>query len=100
MSLRSREFGIRLAIGAQARDVIRHVMSQGLAVVGAGLGIGGVAALALARVMKGVLVGVGSTDPLAFAGAFGILVGVAAITIYVPARRAGRVDPLATLRQE
>jgi predicted permease len=100
VSLRTREFGVRLAIGAQSRDVVRHVMSQGLAVVGVGLGLGSVAALALGRVMKGVLVGVGSTDPAACAGALGILIGVAALATYVPARRAGRVDPLAALRQE
>ena len=100
VSLRTREFGIRFAIGAQSRDVVRHVMSQGLVVVGVGLGIGGVVALALAHVIAGVLVGVSATDPSAFAGAIGILVGVAVLAIYIPARRAGRVDPLAVLRQE
>jgi predicted lysophospholipase L1 biosynthesis ABC-type transport system permease subunit len=100
VSRRTREFGIKLAIGAQSRDVIRQVMSQGLAIVGVGVGLGGVAALAVGRVMKGVLVGVGSTDPAAFAGALGVLVGVVALAIYLPARRASRVDPLAALRQE
>jgi ABC-type antimicrobial peptide transport system permease subunit len=75
-------------------------MSRGLAIVGVGVGLGGVAALAVGRLMKGVLVGVGSTDPAAFAGALGILVVVAALAIYVPARRASRVSPLAALRQE
>jgi predicted permease len=97
---RAREFGIRLAIGAEPRDVVAQVMSQGLALVGIGLGLGGVAALAVGRVMKGVLVGIGSTDPVAFAGALGVLSGVAALAIYLPARRASRVNPLAALRQE
>jgi len=97
---RTREFGIKLAIGAESRDLVRQVMSQGLAIVGVGLGLGGAAALGVARVVKGVLVGVGSTDPTAFAGALGVLVGVAALAIYLPARRASRVDPLAALREE
>ena len=100
VSRRTREFGIRLAIGAQPRDVVGHVMSQGLAVVGIGLGVGGAAALAVAQVMKGVLVGIGPADPAAFAGALGVLAGVSALAIYLPARRASRVDPLAALRQE
>lgn len=100
VSLRTREFGIRFAIGAQPQDVIRYVMSQGLGVVGVGLGIGGAVALALAQVVAGVLVGVRATDPLAFGGATGLLVGIAVLAIYLPARRAGRVDPLAVLRQE
>jgi putative ABC transport system permease protein len=97
---RTREFGIKLAIGAESHDLVRQVMSQGLAIVGVGLGLGGMAALGVARVMRGVLVGVGSTDPAAFAGALGVLVGVAALAIYLPARRASRVDPLSALREE
>lgn len=97
---RTREFGIRLAVGARSRDVVGQVMRQGLTVVGVGVGVGGMGALAVARVMRGALVGVGSADPAAFAGALGALVGVSAIAIYLPANRAGRTDPVVALRAE
>ena len=100
VSRRTREFGIKLAVGAQPRALVAQVMSQGLAVVGVGVGIGGLAALALARVMRGALVGVGPADPAAFAGALGILVGIGGLAIYVPARRATAVDPVQALRSE
>ena len=97
---RTREFGIKLAIGAQASDVVRQVMRQGMSMVVIGLALGMVAALALSRVMRRLLVGVTATDPIVFLGALCLLVAIAALAIYVPARRASRVDPLVSLRQE
>ncbi|HSK10957.1 MAG TPA: ABC transporter permease [Vicinamibacterales bacterium] len=97
---RAREFGIRLAIGAQAREVVRQVMWQGMSMVGIGLGLGLVAALALSQVMRRLLVGVTATDPVVFLGAVGLLVAIGALATFLPARRASRVDPLVALRQE
>jgi predicted permease len=100
VSRRTREFGIRIAIGAGPRDVVRQVMSQALGIVGTGLGLGAVAALAVARVAKGLLLGVAPTDPAVFVCAMGMLVAVALVASYLPARRASRVDPVVALRQE
>lgn len=100
VSRRTREIGIRLAIGAKPRDVARMVMTQGLTIVAVGVGLGGPAALGVGRVMRRVLVGVAPTDALAFAGALALLAVVAVLATYLPARRASRVDPLVALRQE
>lgn len=97
---RAREFGIRLAIGAQARDVVRQVMTQGLWLVSAGLVLGTAGAAALARVLRGLLVGVSAGDPFVFGGAAALLLAVASLAVYLPARRASRVDPLVALRQD
>jgi putative ABC transport system permease protein len=97
---RTHELGIRMALGAQSRDVLRLVIKQGmgLALLGAAIGIAG--AVALTRTMKSWLFGVGPTDPLTFAAVALLLVGMALLACYIPARRATKVDPLTALRSE
>jgi ABC-type antimicrobial peptide transport system permease subunit len=97
---RRREFGIRLAVGAQVSDIVRGVMSDCAATVAAGLGLGLAAGLAVGRVARRLLVGVAPSDPAVFLGAFVVATAIALAAIYLPARRAGRVDPLEALRQE
>jgi len=97
---RTREIGVRLALGAQRRDVLAMVMGSGLRLSATGVIIGVAGALALTRLMNGVLYGVSATDPLTF-GAVGIvLLGVAALASGIPAWRAMRVDPVEALRGE
>ncbi len=100
VQLRTREMGLRMALGAQPRRVLMLVLRQGmlLTVVGIVVGLGG--ALALSRVMSGLLYGVGATDPLTFAAIVVVLAVVALIACYIPARRATRVDPLIALKYE
>ena len=97
---RTREIGVRVALGARPAAVLRMIVGKGLRLAGAGVAVGVVAALALTRVMQGVLYGVTPTDPLTFAGVAVALLGVAAIASWIPARRATRVDPLVALRAE
>ena len=100
VSQSTRDIGIRVALGAQGRDTIRLVMGQGLTLTLAGvvLGLGG--ALGLTRLMSGLLFGVGTTDPATYGGVVLLLVAVAALACYVPARRATRVDPVVALRYD
>jgi predicted permease len=100
VSQRRREIGIRMALGASLRDVLRLIVSQGMrmALIGIVLGLAG--ALALTRVLASLLLGVGATDPGAFLGVAILLVAVVLLACYVPARRAARVDPLVVLRHE
>jgi ABC-type antimicrobial peptide transport system permease subunit len=94
------EMGIRLALGATAGNLRSLVVRQGLApvVIGLACGIGG--ALALGRVMQGLLFGVNASDPWTLAGVSFLLIGVAAAACYIPAARVSRADPLSALRYE
>ena len=97
---RTQEFGVRMALGAQARDVLKLVLAQGALLALAGIGIGFAASLALTRVMSSLLFGIGATDFLTFA-LVSLIVGVVALmACLVPARRATRVDPMIALRYE
>jgi ABC-type antimicrobial peptide transport system permease subunit len=97
---RTREIGVRLALGAQPREILRMVLNRGLALASIGVALGVAGALALTRVMQGVLFGVTATDPLTFGGVATILLVVAAVASIIPAWRATRVDPLEALRAE
>lgn len=97
---RVNEFGVRMALGAAPRDVVRMVLGQGLRLALAGTAAGIVAGIVLMRVMQSVLYGVSPADPLSFAGAAILLTVVALTACYVPARRAMRVDPMVALRYE
>jgi putative ABC transport system permease protein len=97
---RTRELGIRMAMGARAPDVLALVLRQGMGLVGVGLGLGLLIAFGLARFLSSLLYEVRPSDPLTFAVVAAVLAGVAVAACYVPARRAARVDPMVALRYE
>jgi predicted permease len=97
---RTQEFGIRIALGADGRDVLRLVLGQGTRLVLLGIGLGVVLALTLGRFLSTLLYGISPTDPLTFGAVALLLVLVALAACYVPARRATRVDLIETLRYE
>jgi putative ABC transport system permease protein len=99
-SQRRHEMGIRMALGAQPRGVLGLVVRQALMLVGAGIGIGILAALAVGRVLVSLLVGVPSYDPLTFTCVAALMLAVALGACYIPARRAAKVDPMVALRHE
>jgi predicted permease len=97
---RTREIGVRRALGAQTTNVMRLILGEGLRLAAIGLAIGLAAAVALTRFAASLLYGVTPTDPLTFAGAIGILTAAALVACYIPALRALRVDPVTALRYE
>jgi predicted permease len=97
---RTREIGIRTALGAERQDVLRLVLMQGMRLALAGAAVGIALALVLTRYTTSLLFGVGASDPLTYAAVTALLVGVTLLACYVPARRATRVDPVVALRYE
>ncbi len=97
---RTREIGIRMALGAQKADVLRLIMSDGISLTVAGIVIGLAASFAVTRILTSQLYGIDATDPVTFAVVSSILAAVALAASYIPARRATRVDPMIALRHE
>jgi ABC-type antimicrobial peptide transport system permease subunit len=97
---RTREIGVRVALGARAADVLRLVMGSGMRLVLVGLSLGTVAALLVTQVLRGQLHEISALDPWAFAAALAMLLAVALLACYVPARRAMRVDPITAFRAD
>jgi putative ABC transport system permease protein len=100
VQLRTREIGLRMALGAQPGRMLMLVLRQGLVLTLIGIGVGLAGALALARVMSGLLYGVTASDPATFAVIVVVLAVVSLVACYIPARRATRVDPLIALKYE
>jgi macrolide transport system ATP-binding/permease protein len=100
VSHRTREIGVRIALGAQSSDVLRLILREGLTLVGAGIIIGLILSFAATRVVSSALYGVSASDPLTFATVAALLVAASVLACYIPARRAMRVDPTVALRYE
>ena len=99
-SSRTREFGIRIAIGARSRDLFANVLGQGLRLATIGAVVGVVAAVVLTRLMASLLFEISPTDPVTFGAVALLLIAVLLAACYLPARRATRVNPVSALRSE
>jgi ABC-type antimicrobial peptide transport system permease subunit len=97
---RTREIGIRMALGAQIRDVRTMFLGHGLRLMATGIALGVAVALVLTRVMSGLLFGIGSMDPMTYASVSAALAAVGWLATYLPARRASRVDPVVALHAD
>lgn len=100
VSTRAREAGIRMALGANAQQVVRLMMGGGMRLVGIGAALGLVLAAGAAKLLSGVLYGVNATDPLAFIVAPAVLIGVAVAAAWIPARRVTRINPVRAIRAD
>ena len=100
VSRRTREIGVRVALGAGSGDVLKMILSQGLRTIFIGVAIGIAGSLVLTRTLESLLFGVTATDPLTFGGVTLLLVGAALLACYIPARRATKLDPMLALRYE
>jgi putative ABC transport system permease protein len=97
---RGAEIGVRLALGATPGQVGRLVLGQGLGLAAAGVAVGLAGAYATTRLLEGLLFSISATDPLVYAGLSALLLAIAALACYLPARRAMHVDPMTALRAE
>jgi ABC-type antimicrobial peptide transport system permease subunit len=100
VSRRTREIGVRIALGARSGDALRMILGQGLRTIFTGVAIGITGSLLLTRTVESLLFGVTATDPLTFGSVTLLLVGAALLACYIPARRATKVDPMVALRHE
>ena len=100
VSRRTREIGVRVALGAVTGDVVKMILGQGLRMIFIGVAIGFAGALVLTRAVESLLFGVTATDPLTFGSVTVLLVGTALLACYIPARRATKIDPMVALRYE